>query len=145
MVWKPNVTVAAVIEQESQLLFVRESAQDQVVLNQPAGHLEKGESLTDAIQREVLEETGWDFKPEYLIGIYLLDQRDTTYLRFCFGGKLGRQISSELDEGIIETVWLPPEELPEHANIFRSELVDQCIQDYFKGTRYPLSILSRYP
>jgi len=145
MVWKPNVTVAAVIERDARLLFVKEEVDGQVVINQPAGHLEEHESLLQAIEREVLEETAWRFRPGFIIGIYLLHLEDKTYLRFCFGGELIEQTSGSLDDGIVEPFWLSADELPGYRGSLRSTLVEQCVHDYLNGQRYPLSLLSQYP
>ncbi len=148
-VWKPSVTVAAIIERNHQFLMVEEHTRDGLRINQPAGHLEQGESLTDAIVRETLEESAYDFLPTSIVGIYMSDHvaslrhdiGTTTYLRFAFTGDLGRQHDRVLDTGIIRTRWMSYDELTTSRAIHRSALVLQCIDDYLHGQRTPLSIL----
>jgi len=148
MRWTPHVTVAAIAERHGALLLVEEAIQGRLVLNQPAGHWEEDESLTDAVQREVLEETGYAFVPEVLIGIYRWDvpDRELTYLRFVFAGRVGAvPIRETLDHNILRALWLSPEELQtEHARL-RSPMVLRCVQDYLAGRRFPLEILSEIP
>jgi 8-oxo-dGTP pyrophosphatase MutT (NUDIX family) len=148
MRWTPHVTVAAIAEREGALLFVEEAIQGRLVLNQPAGHWEEGESLIDAVRREVLEETGYDFVPESLIGIYRWDvpDRDLTYLRFVFVGQVGETpVRETLDCSVLRALWLSPEELrTEHARL-RSPMVLRCVQDYLAGRRFPLEILNEIP
>ena len=143
--WKPNVTVAAVVHQHDRFLLVEEDADNHIVLNQPAGHLERDEHLLDAVRREVLEETARDFRPESLIGVYLYPNRfveDITYLRFCFAGTCGdRDPDLRLDDGIIRTVWLTRDELVQNRDRLRSPLVMKCFDDYLAGRRYPLEML----
>src|SRR5262245_3641285 len=115
--WKPSVTVAAIAERDGRYLLVEEHAADGLKLNNPAGHLEPGESLIDAVAREALEETAYAFRPESLVGIYLarLPQSrggEVTYLRFAFAGTLGEFDSARrLDDGIVRTLWLTPDEI----------------------------------
>ncbi|HPU19440.1 MAG TPA: NUDIX hydrolase, partial [Alicycliphilus sp.] len=116
--WKPNVTVAAVVEREGRFLFIEENTADGLRLNNPAGHLDPGESPVDACVREVLEETAYDFTPSALVGVYLNRFRrtrtgdDITYLRFVFTGQLGEHHPwRDLDDGIVRAVWLTPDEL----------------------------------
>lgn len=142
MTWKPNVTVAAVAEQDGRFLLVRERDAGRVVLNQPAGHLEPGESLLQAVAREALEETGRSFEPAGLVGIYRYasPERAVTYLRFCFHGRVGpADPRRRLDPDIMEALWLAPDELD--AQALRSPLVRRCIEDYLAGRRYPLDLL----
>jgi 8-oxo-dGTP pyrophosphatase MutT (NUDIX family) len=145
MVWKPNVTVAAVVEREGRFLFVEEKAEGAIVLNQPAGHLDKGESLPQAMVRETLEETGWHVAPEALLGVYrwLHPKKDITYLRFAF---IGRALQQEpnfcLDRAIVRTVWLTPEETRCQQKRHRSPQVQRCVDDYLAGRRYPLQLLN---
>ena len=144
MIWKPNVVVAAVIEDAGRFLLVEERADGALVLNQPAGHLDEGESLVDAVVRETLEETAWHFAPEALIGVYRWPHptKRLTYLRFAFTGRLLRHESDRpLDRGIVRTVWLSPAEIGrEHAR-HRSPQVQRCVDDYLAGRRYPLDLL----
>jgi 8-oxo-dGTP pyrophosphatase MutT (NUDIX family) len=116
----------------------------EIVINQPAGHLEDSESLVDAIVREMLEETAYDFVPEGLVGCYQWKfmERDTTYLRFLFHGSLGEHHPElELDEGIVSADWFSLEQLQEAENL-RSYLLMAGLDDYLAGKRYPLEIIS---
>ena len=145
MRWHAHVTVAAVIEQDSRFLMIEEEAYGNTVFNQPAGHLEKGESLVDAVIREVLEETRRDFRPRHVIGIYLYpsQENDTTYLRVCFSGTVGTELlHRELDSEIIRTTWMTREQVVEQGDRLRSPLVVDCIEDYLNGARYSLDVLS---
>ncbi|WP_456379615.1 NUDIX hydrolase [Thiolapillus sp.] len=144
MIWKPHVTVAAVIEEDARFLLVEERIGEKTVFNQPAGHLEQGESLTDAIAREVLEETTRPFQAEALLGtwLYHLREKQRTYLRLCFCGKVGNPgAGRSLDGEIIATHWLTLKEVEQRENKLRSPMVLQCIQDYLRGIRLPLDSL----
>ncbi len=146
-VWKPNVTVAAVVERDGRFLLVEEETEDGVRFNQPAGHLDAGESLVAACAREALEETAWTFRPTALIGIYQWPrpQGDITYLRFAFGGELGvHEPTRTLDAGILRAVWMTPEEIGASRSRHRSPLVAQCVSDYLAGRRYPLDLVRHY-
>ena len=135
--------MAAVIEQNGRFLCVEESVQGQRVLNQPAGHLEAGESLQSAVIREVREETARQFIPAALVGVYLwpMPQADKTYLRFCFTGTVSEQDAAlELDEEILDTCWLDYASLQAHPNL-RSPMVLSCIEDYLANRRIPLDML----
>ena len=149
-VWKPSVTVAAVVERDGRFLLVEEHTECGLRINQPAGHLDPGETLQHAVTREALEETAHPFKPTALLGIYLWrspdPSRTTTYLRFAFIGEVGEAIAGRaLDHGIVRTLWLSREELARHAARWRSPLVGRCIDDYLKGQRYPLDMLYTHP
>ncbi len=147
MRWKPNVTVAAVIERDGKFLLVEEETSQGLRLNQPAGHWEDHETLSTATIRETLEESAFDFEPEYLIGIYRwhAPESDTTYLRFAFGGKLlSHHPELKLDEGIVRTVWLTPDEIRANQAFHRSPLILRCVEDYLAGKRYPLDLLVHY-
>ncbi|MDH5648868.1 MAG: NUDIX hydrolase [Gammaproteobacteria bacterium] len=144
MVWKPHVTVAAVIEDNGRFLLVEENSDGENVFNQPAGHLEQGENLTQAVIRETLEETAWKFLPKALIGIYRWPHplKSITYIRFAFTGELlEREQDRLLDDGIIRTVWMTPDEIRACQSMHRSPQVMQCVDDYLAGQRAPLSIL----
>ena len=147
MRWKPNVTVAALIQREDgRYLIVEEDTVDGRRFNQPAGHLEKGESLLEAVKREVLEETGYEFEPQGLVGIYLADQvsSEVTYLRFSFFGKaLQHRPDLPLDKGIVAALWLTAEEISSCAERHRSPLVMRSLQDWQAGARFPLEVLHR--
>ncbi|HKU71400.1 MAG TPA: NUDIX hydrolase [Burkholderiales bacterium] len=147
MVWKPNVTVAAVVEREGRFLLVEEDTAHGRLFNQPAGHLESGESLTDAVARETLEETAHAFKPTALLGVYTYHhERDgVTYLRFAFTGEiLSHDPGRALDAGIVRAAWLAPPEIRRDAARHRSPLVMRCVDDYLAGRRYPLDVLYHY-
>lgn len=147
MIWKPNVTVAAVVERDGRFLLVEENTGDGVLFNQPAGHLESHESLLEGVSRETLEETAHHFRPEYLVGIYRWrhPRKDIVYLRFAFGGSItGHEPERPLDDGILRAVWLTPEEIRATAGHHRSPLVLQCIDDFLAGKRYPLELLTHY-
>jgi 8-oxo-dGTP pyrophosphatase MutT (NUDIX family) len=144
MVWKPHVTVAAIIENDGRFLMVEELADSRLVINQPAGHLEPGESLVDAVIRETLEETGRDFSPTAVTGIYRWHSpvNDTTYLRVCFHGECtGYDASRPLDAGIQRALWLSVDDLKNRSADLRSPLVLSCIEDFRAGQRFPLDLL----
>lgn len=144
MVWAPRVTVAAVIEQAGRHLLVEERAGGRAVLNQPAGHLEPGESLPAAVVREVREETGWRFHPEALVGVYRWEGAGDTWLRFCFTGPAEAPAAPpELDPDIVAVHWLSPGALA--GRPLRSPLVARAIADYRAGRRYPLDLLVDHP
>ena len=147
MIWKPHVTVAAIIEHEGNFLLVEEHTSQGLLFNQPAGHLEPDESLIEGVVREALEESARDFEPQFLIGIYRwhAEESDTTYLRFAFTGEItGHDPDRRLDTGIIRTVWLTPEEISASQAHHRSPLILRCVQDYLAGRRYPLELLTHY-
>jgi len=148
--WKPNVTVAAVIERDGRFLLVEEHTSDGLRLNNPAGHLDAGESPEQGCARETLEETAHHFKPTALVGVYLSRvQRgsdDITYLRLAFCGELSSfEVGQPLDTGIVRTLWLTPDEVRQSAARHRSPLVLQCMEDYLKGRRYPLDLVYTDP
>ncbi len=145
-VWKPSATVAAIIERDGRFLFVEESIDGRRVLNQPAGHLDPGESLAAACAREVLEETAHRFRPAALVGIYRWHYaaKDVTFLRFCFRGDLlGEEKGRTLDKEIVATHWLSLDELKARREMHRSPLVQKCVEDYLAGRAYPLELFSR--
>jgi 8-oxo-dGTP pyrophosphatase MutT (NUDIX family) len=150
-IWKPSVTVAAIIEREGKFLLVEEETTDGIRFNQPAGHLDPGESLIDAVSRETLEETSFSFTPEAIVGVYLSryvserTKEEVTYLRFAFTGTLGEQHDRPLDEGIIRTVWMSRDELLACQATHRSPLVLQCVDDHLLGKRSPLSLIYTHP
>jgi 8-oxo-dGTP pyrophosphatase MutT (NUDIX family) len=147
MIWKPHVTVAAVIEQDGKFLLVEEHTSQGLLFNQPAGHLEPDESLIAGVVREVLEESGRDFEPQYLIGIYRWHSHiaDTTYLRFAFGGRVvAYHPERKLDEGIVHAIWMSPDEIRASQHRHRSPLILRCVEDSLAGKRYPLEILTHY-
>lgn len=143
-----HITVAAVIEREGRYLLVEEQSGERIVYNQPAGHLESGETLLEAVTRETREETAWHFRPTALLGIYRWTslENNLTYLRFCFTGEcLEHDPHQPLDTGILRTWWLTREEVIASAPKHRSPLVLRCIDDYRTGKRYPLTIYTDIP
>ena len=141
--WKPHVTVAAICEQDGRFLMVREVVGGREVLNQPAGHLDPGESLEQAVIRETLEETAYDFTPQRLCGVYRSipsQGEDQTIIRFCFSGRAGKQHDRALDTGIIRAEWLTLDELKQTQSEHRSEMVLQTVLDYLQKPSYPLDV-----
>jgi len=145
MTWKPHVTVAAVAENQGRFLLVQEVDAGNRVLNQPAGHLEDGESLLEAVRREVLEETAWQFEPRAVVGIYRWRHPQTgiTFVRFTFAGLLlTHDAKRSLDPDIEQIVWLSDTEVRMQENSLRSPLVLRAIDDYLAGKSWPLDILA---
>lgn len=145
MIWKPHVTVAAVVERDGKFLLVEEETNDGIRFNQPAGHLECGESLVNAVSREALEETAYSFVPQYLVGVYNWrnEAKDVTYLRFAFGGEItGHDAQRALDQGIIAARWLTLDEIGALKPRHRSPLVLRCIDDWRAGKRHPLELIA---
>jgi 8-oxo-dGTP pyrophosphatase MutT (NUDIX family) len=143
-VWRPSVTVAAVIERGGRFLLVREKIDGRLVLNQPAGHLDPGESLAAACRREVLEETAHRFEPSGLVGIYRWHyaKKEVTFLRFCFRGRILGSEERPLDKEIVALEWLTPVELAARRAEHRSPLVLKCVEDFLGGRHFPLEVLS---
>ena len=147
--WKPSVTVAAIIERGGRYLLIEEHTPEGLRLNNPAGHLDPGESPEQACAREALEETAWDFHPQALVGLYLsrfqrpATGEDVTYLRMAFCGALGEQHAARvLDDGIVRTLWMTPDEVRASRDQHRSPLVLRCIEDHLAGRRYPLELIT---
>jgi 8-oxo-dGTP pyrophosphatase MutT (NUDIX family) len=158
--WKPSATVAAVIERDfdgtAKFLLVEEETRDGLKLNNPAGHLDPGESPVQGCVRETLEETAFHFTPTAIVGVYLSRferavpgqdaPMDITYLRFTFCGVLGEHVPGQaLDEGIVRTVWLTADEIRACTHLHRSPLVLTCLEDYLAGRRYPLDLITTDP
>lgn len=150
--WKPSVTVAAIIEQAGRFLLVEELTPEGIKLNNPAGHLDPGESLIEGCARETLEETTHLFRPTALVGIYQARMQrastgeDVTYLRFAFCGELGeQQAGRQLDTGILRTIWLSPEEVRASSAQHRSPMVLRCMEDYLRGQRHPVDLIHTDP
>ena len=150
--WKPHTTVAAVIERDGRYLLVEEHTADGLRLNNPAGHLDPGESPEQGVAREALEEPARRFRPTALVGIYLArverrhENEDITYVRFAYCGEIGEpEPGRELDTGIVRTIWMTPEEVRASANRHRSPLVLRCIEDHIAGRRYPLDLVITHP
>jgi len=150
--WKPSVTVAAVIEQGGRFLLVEEETPEGLRLNNPAGHLDPGESPLEGAVREALEETARVFTPDALLGFYLArferpaTGEDVTYLRIAYRGKVGEPVPGRtLDSGIVRTLWLTPDEVRASAPRHRSPLVLRCIEDHLAGRRLPLDAVFTDP
>lgn len=144
-IWKPHVTVAAICERDNRFLLVRERIEGRLVFNQPAGHLDPGESLEQAVIRETREETAFEFVPRQLVGIYryIADQNsDKTYLRFAFAGAVGQQHNQALDDEIVSTQWMSLDEIHRTRDQHRSPMVLRCILDYLHRPAYPLEVFS---
>jgi phosphatase NudJ len=147
--FRPSVTVAAVVERDGRYLLVEERTPEGLRLNNPAGHLDRGESPLQGVVREALEETACHFDAQALVGVYLARlQRDSTgedvtYLRFAFCGTVGDpEPGRALDHGIVRTLWLTPQDVQASRGRHRSPMVWQCIADHLAGRRYPLDLLS---
>lgn len=143
--FRPSVTVAAIVERDGRYLLVEEDTLEGLMLNNPAGHLEQGESPLDAVVREALEETARHFVPEAFLGVYLARflrpsrQEDVTYVRLAFSGTVGEALAGRaLDAGIHRTLWLTLAEVEACAERHRSPLVLQCLRDHAAGRRLPL-------
>ena len=153
--WKPSVTVAAVIAKNfdgiEKFLLVEEITRDGLRLNNPAGHLDPGESPAQGCARETLEETAFHFTPTAIVGVYMSRFErvqaegllDITYLRFAYCGELGAHVEGQaLDEGIVRTLWLSADEIRACAHLHRSPLLLRCMEDYLAGRRYPLDMVT---
>lgn len=154
--WSPSVTVAAVVEHGGRFLLVEEHTPEGLRLNNPAGHIDPGESPQEGVVREALEETARHFVPEALLGVYLSrftrparegrPAEDVTYLRFAFCGTVGEPIPGRgLDTGIVRTLWLTPDEIRASRDRHRSPLVLRCLEDHLAGRRHPLDVLTIDP
>ena len=150
--WKPNVTVAAIIEKNGKFLLVEETTADGPKLNNAAGHLDPGESPADGCAREALEETTHTFRPTALVGVYLSRFRrtrtgeDVTYVRFAFCGEVGdANPALSLDEGIMRTLWMSADEIRASVARHRSPLLLRCMEDYLAGQRFPLDLVYTDP
>ncbi|MBU6459861.1 MAG: NUDIX hydrolase [Proteobacteria bacterium] len=144
MVWNPNITVAAIIEEKGRFLLVEEKVDGELVLNQPAGHLERGESLTQAVIRETREEAACIFVPESLIGIYHWQHpaKPITYIRFAFSGTVQEYLADQpLDQGITRTVWMNISEIRANRIHHRSPMLLANIEDYLAGQIHNLDLI----
>ncbi|REE20331.1 ADP-ribose pyrophosphatase YjhB (NUDIX family) [Paraburkholderia sp. BL27I4N3] len=145
--WLPHVTVAAIVERDGRFLVVEEHTADGLRLNQPAGHLEAGETLVEAVIRETLEETAHPFTPEALVGMYMTHferpgSEGVTYLRFTYCGAGGEADPQRaLDPDIVRALWMSADELRACPERHRTPLVMQCLEDYLAGRRFPLDFV----
>lgn len=147
MVWKPRVTVAAVIERDNRFLLVEEETPRGLQFNQPAGHFEKNEDLIAAVKREVNEETAWHFEPEHLISVQLWRKNPElpTFIRVCFSGRChSHNPDQQLDEGIVAAHWLTRDEIAAQQHRLRSPLVLISVDEYLNGHLYPLSLIKSF-
>jgi ADP-ribose pyrophosphatase YjhB (NUDIX family) len=146
MTWLAHTSVATIVERDGLFLMVEETDEGRTVFNQPAGHLEKGESISEGAIRETLEETAWLVEPEALVGIYHYPAPNgVTYVRFCFAASpLKEEPGRTLDAGILSARWLTEQEIMDPAFPARSPIVRQCLQDYLGGRRFPLSVIWHY-
>lgn len=144
--WKPSVTVAAVMQRAGRFCLVEEEADGRLVFNQPAGHWEPGETLLQACAREALEETAFSFQPTHLLGIYRWHYapNDVTFLRFAFLGEVLAETGGPLDPEIRRVVWLTPDEVRAASDRHRSPLVMACVDDCLAGRRYPLDSIRHF-
>lgn len=141
----PEITVAAIAEQNGKFLTIEEHVRGKLVLNQPAGHLENNETLAEAAARECFEESGWHFDPSHLCGIYTWrhPRKDVTIVRFAFCGKAHSfDPDATLDDGIERSLWMTPDELFEREDRLRNPMVGQAIRDFAEGRQYPLELLT---
>lgn len=145
MTWQLHVTVAAIVEDAGLFLMVEETCGgDGPVFNQPAGHLEPGETLQQAVVRETLEETGWHIRPEHFILVQQWDRpgHEDTYVRFVFSGTaMMHEPDRPLDPAIRTVHWLQRTDLIVEARRLRSPLVLQALDAYLSGRRHDLGIL----
>jgi len=143
--WYPHVTVACIVNKDGKYLMVQENCGYGTVINQPAGHVEQGESLVDAVIRETLEETGWQIEPQYICGIYqFVAGNGETYFRFTFSGRpVAQHQNVILDPAIEEVLWLDRETLEIRRESLRSQAVLQCITDFENGNQLPLDCVQQ--
>ena len=142
MEWKPTVTVAAIIPRSDSFLLVEERPGDSLVINQPAGHLDEGESLLEAVVRETREETGWEVAPKGLVGVYRWQNSERTFIRFVFVCDPVRHYPDELlDQPVEGILWMSREDLSQVGERLRSPMVLRCVDDFLAGRVYPLEVL----
>jgi 8-oxo-dGTP pyrophosphatase MutT (NUDIX family) len=147
MTGKPEVTVAAVVERAGKFLLIEERIDGRLVLNQPAGHVEPGETLLEAVVRETFEESAWRFRPQHLLGAYRWTntRRQRATLRFAFCGEVSEHHPLQrLDVGIVRALWLDRAAVVRRAHAHRTPLVMRCIEDYLFGKRLPLAAVADF-
>lgn len=142
----PALTVAAIVERDGRFLVVEERIDGQLVLNQPAGHVEPGELLSVAVVRETLEETGWTVRPEYVVGVYHWQAKAGVagFLRVAMAASAMRHDAGcVLDTGIERALWLSRAELASSSTHLRSPMVLRSIDDYLAMQRQPIEAFDR--
>jgi 8-oxo-dGTP pyrophosphatase MutT (NUDIX family) len=145
MIWRPDLAAAAIIQRNDRFLIVEERIRGKLLLNQPAGHVDDGESIVDAVVRETLEETAWHFVPRALLGIYLWrnPQSGQSILRVAITGEVtSHEPGRQLDEPVVAAHWMERAALVAQAHRLRSPLVMRCIDDFLAGHRHDLSALN---
>lgn len=145
---QPEITVAAVVERVGRFLIVEERVSRRIVFNQPAGHVEEGEAFANAVVREVLEETAWQFRPQAIVGIYLWQHPETarSFLRIAYSGTVSdHDASRPLDRGILRTHWFTRDQLLGYVQRLRTPMVLRCVDDFLAGARYPLELVTHLP
>jgi ADP-ribose pyrophosphatase YjhB (NUDIX family) len=142
---RPAITVATVVERDGRFLLIEEETRNGLRLNQPAGHVERGESIVSAAARETLEESAWQVDPVALVGVYQWESPEsgTTFVRFTFAA-LARvhEPQRRLDTGIVRALWLTYDDIAAQRNVHRSPLVLRSLDDYRAGRRWPLAIIA---
>ena len=147
--WTPHATVATIVEKDSKFLLVEErrliNSQGDfgIVYNQPAGHVDEGETIMEAAIRETLEETRWEVELKHFIGIYVFvaPSNGLTYHRYCFAAEaIMHHPECQLDDGILDAKWLSWDEIQQLDNL-RTPLVTRCIKDHIDGKHYPLDLI----
>ncbi len=145
MIWRPDLAAAAIVQQGNRFLIVEERIRGALLYNQPAGHVDDGESIIDAVVRETLEETAWHFVPRALLGIYLWRNpaNGHSILRVAIIGDVtGHEAGRKLDHPVVAAHWMEREALLAQPGKLRSPLVMRCIDDHLAGQRHDLSALN---
>jgi len=141
--WTPHATVATIVEKDGKYLLVEEDKPQGIVYNQPAGHIEQGETVEEAALRETLEESRWTVKLKHLVGLYTYTapSNGITYHRYCFAAEpVKHNPDAQLDEGILDAKWFSWDEIKDMKNL-RSPLVKQCFKDHVEGKAFPLDLI----
>ncbi len=142
-IWKPHVTVAALCQRDNRFLMVKEDISGEELYNQPAGHLEPNEGLIDAVIRETLEETRYQFQPIAFQGVYRHQvSAERTYIRFAFSGQAGALVEGNLDQGVIAAEWMSYDEILATKGQHRSPMVLQCVEDFLNELSFPLNVIN---
>lgn len=146
MIWTPHAVVATIVQREDRFLLVEEVVDGETVYNQPAGHVDENERITDAALRETLEETGYRVHLDHLTGVYTVGGKaGVTYYRFCFAATLVEETDLPLDTGIVGPRWFTLPEIRDLGSRLRSPLVIKCLEDYIEGKRYPIDLIYEHP